>query len=285
MTGSRNVSLGNLFVEISFIFRGPAYLHRGSDPPRVLQPPLVCSRSNPPGPGSRGTASVSPAPIPPLGTAAGRASSPQERGRSRVHGPSLTPGPRSIRTEETSSRLGRCAAGSRPPGASLLTADTFRLTSAHKGPGPQIAGPASAASPTERPPQQGSLPPRVRPSTAVPAAILNFSSQPRLVLLRLKYAVGGSRGDLWGPGADGHPQGSASSVNSGSFVGRMTEGSRALLECDRHLDARSHALVVPSYCVVLVGFHINRSPAPLWCSTGAGNRLCQLSGGNQHSCT
>ncbi|KAJ1138020.1 hypothetical protein NDU88_004411 [Pleurodeles waltl] len=252
MTGSRNVSLGSLFVEISFIFRGPAYLHRGSDPPRVLQPPLVCSRSNPLGPGSRGTASVSPAPIPPLGMAAGRASSSQERGRSRVHGPSLTPGPRSIRTEETSSCLGisptslgpprRCAAGSRPPGASLLTADTFRLTSAHKGPGPRIAGPASAASSTERPPQQGSLPPRVRPSTAIPAAILNFSSQPRLVLLRLKYAVGGSRGDLWGPGADGHPQGSASSVNSGSFVGRMTEGSRALLECDRHLDARSHAL-------------------------------------------
>ncbi|KAJ1130611.1 hypothetical protein NDU88_008962 [Pleurodeles waltl] len=31
------------------------------------------------------------------------------------------------------------------------------------------------------------------------------------------------QGGLWSPGADGHPQGSTSSVNSGRFVGRMTE--------------------------------------------------------------
>ncbi|KAJ1203293.1 hypothetical protein NDU88_007081 [Pleurodeles waltl] len=172
----------------------------------------MCSRPNPPGPGSRCTAPAPPAPVPPLGTATGRASSPQERGRSRVHGPSLIPGPRSIWTEETSScpeisftspgSPRRCTAGPRSPGAPLLTADTFRLTSAHKGPGSRTTGPASPASSTEWSPQRGSLPPRVQPSAAVPAAILDLSSQPRLVLLRLKYAEDDSRASFNVDGGD-----------------------------------------------------------------------------------
>ncbi|KAJ1106123.1 hypothetical protein NDU88_003526 [Pleurodeles waltl] len=55
-----------------------------------------------------------------------------------------------------------------------------------QGPGLRIAGPATPASPTERPPQQGSLPPRVRPGAAVSAAILSLSNQPRLKNGRLK---------------------------------------------------------------------------------------------------
>ncbi|KAJ1158205.1 hypothetical protein NDU88_010899 [Pleurodeles waltl] len=92
MTGSRSASLGSLFVEFSFTSRGPAYLYGEVRPPRVFQPLLVRSRPNPLGPGSRCTAPVPPASIPPLGPAARRASSPQERGRRRVHGPTLTPG-------------------------------------------------------------------------------------------------------------------------------------------------------------------------------------------------
>ncbi|KAJ1136519.1 hypothetical protein NDU88_002934 [Pleurodeles waltl] len=127
MTGSRSASLGSLFVEFSFTSRGPAYLYGGVRPPRVFQPLLVCSRPNPLGPGSRCIVPVPPASIPPLGTAARRASSPQERGRRRVHSPTLTPGPRSVRTEETPSRLRmsltspgpprKCTAGSGSPGA------------------------------------------------------------------------------------------------------------------------------------------------------------------------
>ncbi|KAJ1202578.1 hypothetical protein NDU88_006375 [Pleurodeles waltl] len=55
--------------------------------------------------------------------------------------PSLLPGPAQMHR------------GSRPPEASFLTAVTFRLPSAHKGPGLRIAGPATPASSTERPPQ------------------------------------------------------------------------------------------------------------------------------------
>ncbi|KAJ1121212.1 hypothetical protein NDU88_009333 [Pleurodeles waltl] len=51
----------------------------------------------------------------------------------------------------------------------------------------------------------------------------------------------------WSPGVRGHrgtlrvPVGKRSRIGCGSRFGQMTEGSRALSECDRHLDAHSHA--------------------------------------------
>ncbi|KAJ1124452.1 hypothetical protein NDU88_002913 [Pleurodeles waltl] len=143
MTGSRSASLGSLFVEFSFTSRGPAYLYGRVRPPRVFQPLLVRSRPNPLGPGSRCTAPVPPASIPPLGTA-GPASKlstgARPASRSRPHldsQASFSPDGRDPLASHDVPHISRtprkCTAGSGSPGA-FVSRPHRNLISLHIGP-------------------------------------------------------------------------------------------------------------------------------------------------------
>ncbi|KAJ1141481.1 hypothetical protein NDU88_007811 [Pleurodeles waltl] len=122
-------------------------------------------------------------------------------------------------TVHTTIPQGSRSRGAAPAPPALLTA--FRAAASADQ--PLTSGPAGRCSPSRH---------------------LSFRIRSRLASTARIFPMLDFQGDPWGPGAHRRPQGSAKRLDNGSFMGRMTEGSRALSECDRHLDARSHARIL-----------------------------------------
>ncbi|KAJ1104361.1 hypothetical protein NDU88_001773 [Pleurodeles waltl] len=146
--------------------------------------------------------------------------------------------------------------GSRPPG--LHPQVSAQGGAAHLVPSSSAARPqGSAAGARSRPPQ--GLSPFFQPAAhAISSAIGLASAQSGalrspscfLFLGSARSPCGHKMQDLRffcrarpprDPGSQGCPKRRLSAILDRANYGRMTEGSRALSECDRHLDARSHA--------------------------------------------
>ncbi|KAJ1188349.1 hypothetical protein NDU88_005110 [Pleurodeles waltl] len=150
-----------------------------SGPPGALPQPHVQSQPNPPGPGaqrwrprSRSHHSLwTAAPADRLLT--------EGRPASRSPRPSQSGQERPLCISGRLSHLPDLRADAQRGRQELSTVVPTQSLFGPRGPGLRNAGQTSPVPLTERPPQLGSPPPRVRQSTAVPAAILNFSIRSR----------------------------------------------------------------------------------------------------------